>query len=139
MCVMNIDCDEVVKKVKKLPKVFPCWKVMGGGRRRGINLTEYDLSGMYPIKDGVNEAGCHQRNRMRIKYPVGFHAFLRRKDCKEYARPRDKRFIRKFWAERKWITTKGMGCETDPQCGFIVVLSRIATSKEALEEEVNGD
>ena len=125
MC-LRTGIEEVEKRVKKLHKVFPVWKVMYSSSQ--LYRTEFDDNKTHLLVDGINVAAYHQEKRSWIPYQPGFHAFLRLKDAKSRF-PYDKKRVRKFWAKKKWIITCGYDAVNNLPC---VVLSKISTSKEAI-------
>ena len=131
MCIANIGCKSIKARVRKLPKLFPVWKVMSY-QNKDYNL--YDPFGKSPIRDGINKAERLQDRRMEIPYAPGFHSFLRKKDALSRIEEEEKQ-VRKFWARKAWITESGIGTESFLHESWpIVVLSHIATDKASAEE-----
>ena len=140
MCLRDIDNKEIKRKVSKLPKIFPVWKVMFSSEHP--YQTEYDYAGLSLLKDGINIAendkgtysGFSVRTdigpRAHIPYTPGFHAYIRKKDVMNCCSWR----TRKFWAKKEWVTTVGFANNTviNKPC---VVLSKISTTKEAILDE----
>lgn len=105
MCLeTRLTGKEKEKAIKKLPKVFPVWKLL-----RPTGFTEFSChnEGERPLtKEGIYKAGCYPSSRSHLDYKPGFHAFLTQKSAAA-SRLVSLLKITKFWAKKEWVKEIG--------------------------------
>lgn len=105
MCLrIRLTDKEKKEAIKKLPKVFPVWKILNP-----TGFTEYYDEGNEECftKKGIYKAKFYSRYRSSLAYKSGFHAFLSRATATIAMANHCNRKIAKFWAKREWVQEIG--------------------------------